>query len=76
MESNEFLCTLEERFLCPKRLENKKCSDSNAVCGFAKQIVVETKEPEPKPYVRKERWYEQYYNGTAKKDKWITNRFE
>lgn len=76
MEANEYLCTLEERFPCPKRIDGKKCSDVHAVCGFAKKIEVETKAPEPQPYVRKERWYEQYYNGTAKKDKWITNRWD
>ena len=77
MDVSEYLCTLDDRFPCPKRKDGKKCSDIDAKCGFAQKIIVETKEPsQPKPYVRKERWYEQYYNGTAKKDKWITNRWD
>lgn len=62
-----YTCTLEmENNKCKNLLENKQCS-GNTMCCFCKEEIKEQTIIEKTPYVRKERWYEQYYKESQKK---------
>ncbi len=59
-----YRCNLESDLSrCPYRVcvkDGSFCSNILPGCGFRKEEII-TEEPK---YVRKERWYEQYYRGT------------
>lgn len=61
------LCSLDEKISCPFRMDGGLCSDKNKKCGFVIKVVTE---PTLKPYVRKPRWYEKYYEGTRTRRVW------
>ncbi len=63
-EGDKYTCTLDIKRPCPFRLEDMVCSNTDAMCGFMQKGEAEVQKEEMGPYVRKPRWYEQYYNGT------------
>ena len=60
-----YLCTLDlPDLVCPFHCNHKTCS-GNESCSYCVEDK-RKKEARPKGYVRKERWYEKYYNNDTK----------